>query len=103
MLNFIMGLIGTLLYPLFSIIFVLIDLLQGVFSGLAGIGDITFKSGSIMGFGGATNITAPNGGDGGETSTGLIYYLLTSDLIKNLFLSIMTLALILIIIFVKRK
>ena len=99
MLNFIMGLIGTLLYPLFSIIFVLIDLLQGVFSGLAGIGDITFKSGSIMGFGGATNITAPNGGDGGETSTGLIYYLLTSDLIKNLFLSIMTLALILIIIF----
>ena len=98
MLNFIMGLIGTLLYPLFSILFLLIDLLQGVFTGLAGIGDVTISSGDYWGSNAGT-ITAPNGGDGGETSTGLIYYLLTSDLIKNLFLSIMTLALILIIIF----
>ena len=67
------------------------------------MGDIGFsKSGSNHAsdwFGSGTTITAPNGGDGGETSTGLIYYLLTSDLIKNLFLSIMLLALFLIIIF----
>lgn len=98
MLTFITGLIGTLLYPLFSIIFLLIDLLQGVFTGLAGIGDIRISDGGLFGANGTT-ITAPNGGDGGETSTGIVYYLLTSDLVKNLFLSIMTLALILIIIF----
>ena len=100
MLSFIMGLIGGLLYPLFSIIFLLIDLLQSIFTGLAGIGDISLSNNSrFIGTGNNTNITAPDGGDGGETSTGLIYYLLTSDLVKNLFLSIMTLALILIIIF----
>lgn len=91
MLTFITGLIGGLLYPLFSIIFLVIDLLQGIFYGLAGVGNIQFDGVGI--------ITAPNGGDGGETSTGLIYYLLTSDLAKNLFLSIMLLAVFLIIIF----
>lgn len=90
MLTFITGLIGMLLYPLFAIIFLIIDLLQGVFTGLAGIGDVHF---------GNQPITAPDGGNGGKYSTGLIYYLLTSDLVKNLFLAIMTLALILIIVF----
>ena len=98
MLDFIMGIVGILLYPLFSLFFLIIDLLQGVFQGLAGIGDISFTKNNI-GNSGNVPITAPNGGDGGETSTGLIYYLLTSDLVKNLFMSIMMLALFLIIIF----
>lgn len=98
MITMITGLIGGLLYPLFSVIFWVIDLLQGVFAGLAGIGDIQFRNNSF-GSKRVDNITAPNGGDGGEQSTGLIYYLLTTDLIKNLFMSILILALILIIIF----
>ena len=101
MISAITGLIGGLLYPLFSIIFVLIDLLQGVFYGLAGIGDIGFNSKSSsygQDFWG-NNQTIGSTNDGGETSTGLIYYLLTSDLVKNLFMSIMLLALFLIIIF----
>ncbi len=65
---------------------------------LAGVGNVTFGSESWGGVGDVP-ITAPQGGDGGETSTGLIYYLLTSDLVENLFLSIMLLAIFLIIIF----
>jgi len=98
MLDFIMGIIGTLLYPLFSIFFLVIDMLQAAFMSLAGVGDVNFRSYHIGG-GGNTAITAPGGGDGGDTSTGLIYFLLRSDLVKNLFLSIILLALFLIIIF----
>ena len=97
MLEIITGAIGLLLYPLFAVIFNILDLLQSVFYGLAGIGEIGFgnakmPNGEIIGSIGSAN-------DGGETSTGLIYYLLTSDLIKNLFSSIVILALFLIIIF----
>lgn len=90
MINTIMGAIGLLLYPLFSVIFFIIDLLQGIFYGLAGVGKIHYDG---------TPILSEGGGDGGETSTGLIYYLLSSDLIKNLLISIVTLALFLLIIF----
>lgn len=95
-----MGLIGALLYPLFAIIFNIINLLQAVFRGLAGVGgSITISTGDIFGSNSSTVITSPNGGNGGETTTGIIYYFLTSNLIKNLFMSILLLALFLIIIF----
>lgn len=101
MLELITGVVGVIIYPLLSIIFLVIDLLQGVFYGLAGIGDIKFNMNSTSEaqdfFSVGTTIGSTN--DGGETSTGLIYYLLTSDLIKNLFMSILILALFLIIIF----
>lgn len=96
MITMITGLIGGLLYPLFSVIFWVIDLLQYIFYALAGIGDIQVRYNSF-GANKNYNITANNTGK--ETDTGLIYYLLTSDLIKNLFMSILVLALILIIIF----
>lgn len=86
--NVIFGFIGNLLYPLFSIIFTVLDLLQSVFTALAGIGNINYNGQTIY-----------SGNSGAENDTGLIYYLLTSDLIKNLFMSILVLALILIIIF----
>ena len=80
MINMIMGLIGTLLYPLFAIIFAVVDLLQAVFRGLAGIeGSITISKGDIFGGNSSVDITSPGGGDGGEQTTGIIYYLLTSD------------------------
>lgn len=88
MLDFVLGLIGTLLYPLFSIIFVFIDGIQSVFYAFAGIGDMTFSS---------QTITATN--EGGETNTGIVYYLFQNSLVKNMLFSIMLLALFLVIIF----
>ena len=38
MIDLIMGIVGQLLYPLFGIIFLFIDILQTIFFGLAGIG-----------------------------------------------------------------
>ena len=95
MLDFILGVVGTILYPIFSVIFVVINLLQSIFYQLAGIGTTHYQTGRS--WFSNTTITAEN--DGGEGSTGLIYYLLTSNLVKNLFLSILVLAVLLIIVF----
>lgn len=97
MVEIILGLIGTILYPLFSVIFVILAIVQSIFKAFAGVGTI-----GITGAGGGagadtTVLTGAN--DGGEMSTGIVYYLLTRPLIKNLILSIMLLALFLIIIF----
>lgn len=87
-LDFALGLLGTLAYPLFSIIFVLIDGIQYVFRSFAGIG----KSG----FDGQT-INAGN--TGAENDTGIVYFLMNNSLVKNMLGSIMLLAIVLIIIF----
>ena len=88
MLDFVTGVIGTLLYPLFSIIFLLIDGIQAVFYGFAGIGTAYFDGRPITG-----------GNTGVENDTGIIYYLLNNSLVKNMLLSMMILALFLIVIF----
>lgn len=93
MLDFITGLIGTILYPLFSIVFIIIDTLQAIFMGLAGIGTIRYGE-SMFSY---DVITGAN--DGGKTSTGLIYFLLQTPLVRNMLMSIMLLAIFLLIIF----
>ena len=72
MVDAVLGLIGTLLYPLFSIIFVVLSLMQNVFYSFAGIGNVYYGS-SANGTGSMTPITGEN--DGGETSSGLLYYI----------------------------
>ena len=95
MVDWILGVIGGLLYPLFSIIYVCIDGLQGLFYALAGIGNVSF--GASNNWGGGESISAGN--SGALTDTGLINYLFQYPLVKNLLMSIMLLALFLIIIF----
>ncbi len=95
MVDVILGVIGTILYPLFSILFVAIDAVQAVFYAFAGIGDIYFGSGGNA-FGG-TPVTSGN--SGANDDTGIVYFLLNNELVKNMFLSIMILAFFLVIIF----
>ncbi len=94
MTDLIFGVIGTLLYPLFSIVFVVIDILQNLFLQLAGIGDIWVADPNGLG---NIPITSTNGGS--ATDTGLIFYLLNTPLVKNMFLSILVLAVFLMIVF----
>ena len=46
----ILGAIGTILYPMFSIVFALIDGIQAIFQAFAGIGDV--RLGGSAGSGG---------------------------------------------------
>ncbi len=93
MVDAILGIIGTLLYPLFSIIFLLIDGLVDIFRSFAGTGEIRF--GNSLGFG--VNISAGNTGE--QADTGILYYLLQTDIVKNMLISILLLGLFLLIIF----
>ena len=96
MIDLVMGLIGTLLYPLFSIVFVAIDGIQAIFFAFAGIGEISFNaSGSTLT--GSTQIGTGNTGK--ETDTGILYYLMNHSIIRNLIISIAVLGLFLIIVF----
>lgn len=87
--DMIFGVIGTLLYPLFSVVFTFIRTIQDVFFAFAGIKDVEFK--------GEANITSGN--SGAEDDTGLLYYLLHHNIVKNMIISMMVLALFLMIIF----
>lgn len=80
--------IGTLLYPLFSIIFVLIKAIQEVFYAFAGIGSSSFD-GTPIG----------SGTTGAENDQGILYFLLNNELVKNMLISIALLALFLVVIF----
>lgn len=93
MVDIILGIVGMLLYPLFSIVFILLDTLQMLFYSLAGIGEL-FYGNTIFDW---TPIVDTNGGN--ATDTGLIYFLMHSDIVKNMFLSILVLAIFLMIIF----
>ena len=95
MLDLVFGIIGTILYPLFSIIFFLLDGVQNIFYSFAGIGSSYYGSGgNVIG---GTMIGAGNSGT--ENDTGLLYFLLNHSLVKNMVMSIMLLAFFLIIIF----
>ena len=100
MVDFITGVIGSILYPLFSIIFLALDTVQGIFMALAGIGGTIHISDETTGLtwgGEASTITNGNTGEPGDS--GLIFYLLNSSIAKNLLMSITMLALFLLIIF----
>ena len=82
------GVIGSFLYPLFSVIFIVIDGVQAIFYAFAGIGNITLGSEQIT-----------SGNSGAENETGIVYYLLNNSLVKNMFMSILLLAFFLVIVF----
>ena len=88
MLDAVQGFLGQIIYPLFSVIFTIIDVLQSIFGAFAGIDAIKYN-GEI--------ITSGNTGEGNDT--GIVYYLLTSDVILNMFYSMLALAVILLLIF----
>ncbi len=102
MVDAILGVIGTILYPLFSIIFILIDLVQNIFRAFAGVGTIWYNEGGGVVFN-AKLKPITSGKDGldilADNNGGIVYYLLRSDLVMNLVWSIATLALILLIVF----
>ena len=102
MIDAVLGILGTILYPLFAIFFVLIDLVQAIFKSFAGIGDASYRKSTFN----YDNITSGQykedskwGGILDDNNGGLVYYLLRSDLVMNLVWSIATLALILLIVF----
>ncbi|MBR1988044.1 MAG: hypothetical protein IKA36_03285 [Clostridia bacterium] len=102
MIDAILGVIGTILYPLFSIIFGLVDLLQNIFRAFAGVGTIYYNEGGGIIFGADLKpITSGEKGKGilDDDNGGIVYYLLRSDLVMNLVWSIATLALILLVVF----
>lgn len=95
MLDVVLSILGTILYPLFSIIFLLIDMVQTLFYAFAGIGEISFgDSGNMW-----TSTQITSGNTGAENDSGIVYFLLNNSLVKNMLMSIMLLALFLIIIF----
>ena len=87
-IEWVTSLIGTILYPLFSVVFLVIDVLQDIFGAFAGIDNIVYDGQLIT-----------SGNTGAETDTGIVYFLLTSDLAKNIFFSMLILAIILLLIF----
>lgn len=88
MLNFVLNTLGQILYPLFAVVFLFIQVLQKLFYGFAGMGIIYYDGRSIT-----------SGNTGALEDTGIIYYLLNSSTIKNALISMSTLALLLLIIF----
>ncbi len=80
--------LGTLLYPLFSIIFAVIDAVQSIFYRFAGIENMSFNG---------TPITSGNSGM--LEDTGIVYYLMQHEIVKNMFISILLLAIFLMVIF----
>ena len=87
-----MDVIGVLLYPMFSVIFVLINLIENIFYAFAGIGEVNVGGYSVFGI-------HSTGETVGIDEGGLVYYLLQSNLVQNLLLSMLVLALLLIVIF----
>jgi len=89
MVNTILGLIFSILYNIIvSPLFGVIDLLQAIFQGFAGVG--TIMSGNDV-------ITNVNNGE--DKTTGIVYYLLRSGTVQNLFYALLTLAIVLLVLF----
>ena len=77
MIDALLGVVGGLIYPLFSIIFILVDVVQAIFRTFAGVGSAGYGD-TLWDI---TNITSGN--TGAENDTGLVYYLLNTPLVKN--------------------
>lgn len=84
----ILGIIGTIIYPLFGVIYSVIDLVERIFQAFAGT-ETVYVSGD--------QVTSDN--TGADADTGIVYYLLQSDLVRNMFLAMLYLAIILLVVF----
>ena len=84
----ILGIIGTIIYPLFGVIYSVIDLVERIFQAFAGT-ETVYVSGDQV----------TSGNTGADTDTGIVYYLLRSDLVRNMFLAMLYLAIILLVVF----
>lgn len=84
----ILGIIGTIIYPLFGVIYSVIDLVERIFQAFAGT-ETVYVSGD--------QVTSDN--TGADADTGIVYYLLRSDLVRNMFLAMLYLAIILLVVF----
>ena len=84
----ILGTIGTIIYPLFGVIYSVIDLVERIFRAFAGT-ETVYVSGDQV----------TSGNSGADADTGIVYYLLRSDLVRNMFLAMLYLAIILLVVF----
>ena len=84
----ILGIIGTIIYPLFGVIYSVIDLVERIFQAFAGT-ETVYVSGD--------QVTSDN--TGADADTGIVYYLLQSDLVRNMFFAMLYLAIILLVVF----
>lgn len=84
----ILGIIGTIIYPLFGVIYSVIDLVERIFQAFAGT-ETVYVSGDQV----------TSGNSGADADTGIVYYLLRSDLVRNMFLAMLYLAIILLVVF----
>lgn len=88
LLDLILGTIGTLIYPLFGVIFQIINLVESIFQAFAGTGTVYINGEAV----GSNN-------SGADADTGIVYYLLRSDLVRNMFFAMLYLAIILLVVF----
>ncbi len=88
----VLAIVGNILWPLFSVIGTLIDTFQSIFYAFAGISPIVIMEGG-------KEISIYSGTTGAANDQGIVYYMLQSQLVKNIFISILILALFLLIIF----
>lgn len=84
----ILGIIGTIIYPLFGVIYSVIDLVERIFRAFAGT-ETVYVSGDQV----------TSGNTGADADTGIVYYLLRSDLVRNMFFAMLYLAIILLVVF----
>lgn len=93
MIDWILGIIGTIFYPLFCVILLFLDGIQSIFYAFAGIGGVEIgdwtRNGNMLS-------TSEQGID---ADGGIVYFLFQHELVKNMLISIMLLAIFLIIIF----
>ncbi len=99
MIDWILGIVGMILYPLLSVIFLCIDGLQAIFYAFAGIGTTYVNSGKGWGVSNIFQQPITSGNSGEADDTGLVFYLLNNSLVRNMIVSISLLALFLLIIF----
>ncbi len=92
--DIVLSLVGLILYPLFSVIFWIIDMSQNIFTGFAGLGTIKMN-GAV----GNSSQTVTNTGGAGDAENGIVYYLLRHKTVQNIFFSMLILAVFLLIIF----
>lgn len=85
----IFSVLGNLLYPLFQVFFVVIDQIQSVFYSFAGVRN------EIL----VADQTVSSDFGFSDTDNGIIYYMLRSKTVQNIFISMVVLAVFLIVIF----
>lgn len=94
--DIIFSIFGNILYPLFAVFFQIIDAVQAIFYAFAGLGTLDVGNVRVTGEGGPDTLNSPNSAD---TRNGIVYYMLRSETIQNIFFSMVILAVFLLVIF----